>query len=69
MKEKLEAHGWICQRCSCPGNKGFDCVNPNFRKVVIQERGTAFKIFRNSLMIESAYAYQLDEKLKFHGLI
>jgi hypothetical protein len=69
MKEKLEAAGWKCHPCSCPGAKGFDCAHSSFKGNVIQLRGTRFRIVRKSVVIESAFAYELEDKLLYHDLL
>lgn len=70
MKKYLESKGWKCLPCSCPGKKGFDCMHSKFRGVVINSKtDNNFRIVKNSLVIESGFGYQLEQKLKLHGLV
>ena len=63
MKERLIELGWICNKCSCPTGKGWDCMHKDFKGILIKVRQN-FRIFRNSLPIDSGFGYQLDNKLK-----
>lgn len=67
MKEKLIELGWVCTKCSCPGKAGWDCMNKDFMGILIKVR-LNFRIFKNSLVIDSGFGYQLEQKLKNNGI-
>jgi hypothetical protein len=70
MKEQLQSLGWTCSPCNCGGGKGFDCVNTNHRGIVISSKThNFFRIVKNSMIIETGWAYELEGKLKKHGLL
>jgi hypothetical protein len=68
MKEKIEKAGWTCVKCGCPGRKGWDCAHKSYRGYIVQLREYTFKILNKGHVIESAHLYQLEKKMKEHGL-
>jgi hypothetical protein len=67
MEKKLIELGWICNKCSCPHGKGWDCMHKDFKGVLIKVR-LNFRIFKNNLVIDSGFGYQLEQKLKNNGI-
>lgn len=71
MKEwaaRLKTEGWRCTVCGCPGKKGYDCATQKNRWVYIKLGPATFKIIEKGHIIESGHLYQLEAKMKEHGI-
>jgi hypothetical protein len=69
QKKFLEASGWACSTCGCQGKKGWDCGNKNKRGYIITLRDNGFKIFNKGHTIDVGHLYQLETKMKAHGIL
>lgn len=67
-KSELEAAGWYCNRCACPGKAGWDCGHSAHRGFLIQLRGNMFKLVQKNHIIESGFLYKLSETMKDYEL-
>jgi len=63
QKIDLERAGWKCSFCTCPGTKGYDCINRKNRLITVKLRKIGFKIIKNGYLVDSGHLYQLQEKL------
>lgn len=62
-KTLLLSQGWVCTRCSCPHQTGYDCASKHHKGIILQLRNNIFKVKQKGNTIHLGYLPSLQNKL------